>query len=83
MEEKITAYLDQYLKSNPGRKADELFLEGLKTNAKSFQRLADNHNYEMKLSITEEGTFVVQFSTEQGQVCTTYTYYNAVVAEET
>lgn len=80
MEERITAFLDQYLKNNPGRKASERFVGEIKANAKSFQRLVDNLKYEMKLDITEEGAFVVQFSSAQGQVCTTYTFNNAVVA---
>ena len=79
MEEKIKAFLEQYLENNPGRKADERFLDGIKANAKSFQRLADTLSYEMKLNITEEGTLVVQFSSAD-QVYTTYTFYNAVVA---
>lgn len=80
MEEKITAFLDQYLANNPDRKASERFVGEIKANAKSFQRLVDNLKYEMKLDITEEGAFVVQFSSAQGQVYTTYTFNNAVVA---
>lgn len=79
MEEKIKAFLEQYFENNPGRKADERFVDGIKANAISFQRLADNLSYEMKLNITEEGTLVVQFSSAD-QVYTTYTFYNAVVA---
>lgn len=82
MEERITAFLDQYLKNNPGRKASERFVGEIKANAKSFQRLVDNLKYEMKLDITEEGAFVVQFSPAQGQVYTTYTFNNAVVAAQ-
>jgi hypothetical protein len=33
----------------------------------------------MKLDITEEGASVVEFSSAQGQVYTTYTFNNAVV----
>ena len=54
----------------------------IKANAKSFQSLVDNLKYEMKLNITEEGTFVVEFSSTQGQVYTTYTFNNAVVAAQ-
>ena len=82
VEERITAFLDQYLKNNPGRKASERFVGEIKANAKSFQSLVDNLKYEMKLDITEEGAFVVQFSSAQGQVYTTYTFNNAVVAAQ-
>ena len=82
MEERITAFLDQNLKNNPGRKASERFVGEIKANAKSFQRLVDNLKYEMKLDITEEGAFVVQFSSAQRQVYTTYTFNNAVVAAQ-
>ncbi len=82
VEERITAFLDQYLKINPCRKASERFVGEIKANAKSFQSLVDNLKYEMKLNITEEGTFVVEFGSTQGQVYTTYTFNNAVVAAQ-
>ena len=82
MEERITAFLDQYLKNNPGCKASDRFVGEIKANAKSFQRMVDSLKYEMKLDIKEEGAFVVQFSTAQGQVYTTYTFNNAVVAAQ-
>ena len=72
--------MDQYLKNNPGRKASERFAEVIKANAETFRRLAEDLKYEMKLDITGDGAFLVQFSSPQGQVYTTYTFHNAVVA---
>ena len=39
-------------------------------------------DYQMKTELTDENTCVVQFTTEQGKVMTTYTFFNAVISEE-
>ena len=36
----------------------------------------------MKTELTDDNTGVVQFTTEQGNVMTTYTFFKAVISEE-
>lgn len=80
MEERITDYLEAYLKNNPGKSVNERVSSEIKKLCKSFQSLTDKLGYNMNLEITDEGLFVVQFSNDQGQVYTTYTFNSAIVS---
>ena len=55
---------------------DRLKNEAIKTG-RTFQEMLV---YNMNLEITDEGVFVVQFSNDQGQVYTTYTFNSAIVS---
>ena len=48
----------------------------------TYESLVNDQHYLMKTELTDENTCVVQFTTEQGKVMTTYTFFNAVISEE-
>lgn len=82
MEQQIIEVLNQYVAQNSEYHVNEKALEQIHENAKSYDRLVNDQHYMMKTEITDEGTCVVQFTTEQGKVMTTYTFFKAVVSEE-
>ena len=82
MEQQIIEVLNQYVAENSGYHVNEKALEQIHANAKSFDRLVNDQHYLMKTELTDENTCVVQFTTEQGKVMTTYTFFNAVISEE-
>ena len=81
MEQQIIDTLNQYVAENPGSKINEKALEQIHENAKSYDTLVNDQHYLMKTEITPEKACVVQFTTEQGSLISTYTFFNAVVAE--
>ena len=82
MEQQIIDVLNQYVTKNSGYHVNEKVLEQIHANAKSYDRLVNDQHYLMKTELTDENTCVVQFTTEQGKVMTTYTFFNAVISEE-
>ena len=81
MEQQILDTLNQYITENPGYQLNEKALEQIHASAKSYDRLVNDLHYLMKTEITSEKTCVVQFTTEQGSLISTYTFFNAIVAE--
>ena len=59
-----------------------LSIHQIHANAKSYDRLVNDQHYLMKTELTDDNTCVVQFTTEQGKVMTTYTFFKAVISEE-
>ena len=92
MEEKIKAYLMDYLDTHPGYKMSEkLFAErnngsdrllaGGKSVFSSFQKMAEAHNYQVKLDIVEGEDLQIQLASEQGKVYNTYVFKKAIIPE--
>ena len=81
MENQIIDALNQYISQNPGSQLNEKALAQIHANAKSYDRLVNDLHYLMKSEVNEERTCVVQFSTDQGKVISTYTFFNAVITE--
>ena len=82
LEQQIIDVLNQYVTENSKYHVNEKALEQIHANAKSYDRLVNDQNYLMKTELTDDGTCVVQFVTEQGKVMTTYTFFKAVISEE-
>lgn len=82
MEQQIIDTLNQYVAENPGTTLNEKALEQIQASAKSYDRLVNDLHYLMKTEITTEKACVVQFTTEQGSLISTYTFFNAVIAEQ-
>ena len=82
MEQQILDALNQYISQNPGYQLNKKAQEQIHASAKSYDRLVNDQHYLMKTELTDENTCVVQFTTEQGKVMTTYTFFNAVISEE-
>ena len=82
MEQQILDVLNQYAAENPGNMVNEKTLEQIHASAKSYDRLVNDRHYLMKTEITPEKTCVVRFTTEQGAVITTYTFFNALISEK-
>ena len=82
MEQQIIDMLNQYVAENREYHINEKALEQICANAKSYDRLINDQHYLMKTELTDENICVVQFTTEQGKVMTTYTFFNAVISEE-
>ena len=82
MKQQIIDTLNQYVAENSGYSLNEQILAQIHANAKSYDRLVNDQHYLMKTELTDENTCVVQFTTEQGKVMTTYTFFNAVISEE-
>ena len=83
MENQIIDFQNQYISQNPGYKLNEKALEQIHANAKSYDRLANDLHYLMKAEITPEKACVIQFTTAQGAVITTYTFFSAIITETT
>ena len=81
MEQQIIDTLNQYISQNPGYKLNEKALEQIHANAKSYDSLVNDQHYLMKTDITPEKACVVRFTTEQGRLISTYTFFNAVISE--
>ena len=81
MEQQIIDVLNQYVAENSGYHVNDKALEQIHANAKSFDRLVNDQHYLMKTEITTENVCVVQFTTEQGRLISTYTFFNAVIFE--
>ena len=81
MEEKINDYLNQYLEKNPDKIATERFQKRIKDNLKTFEQLTER-GYIMKMEITEEGSFEIKFTNEEGFVNTSYGFYKAVISKD-
>ena len=82
MEQQIIDMLNQYVAENSGYHVNEKTLEQIHANAKSYDRLVNDQHYLMKTELTDDGTCVVKFTTGQGNVMTTYTFFKAVISEE-
>ena len=82
MEQQIIDVLNQYVAENSGYQVNDKALEQIHANAKSYDRLVNDQHYLMKTELTDDNTGVVQFTTEQGNVMTTYTFFKAVISEE-
>ena len=82
LEQQIIDVLNQYAAQNSGYQVNEKALEQIHANAKSYDRLVNDQHYLMKTELTDDNTGVVQFTTEQGNVMTTYTFFKAVISEE-
>ena len=82
LEQQIINVLNQYVAENSGYHVNEKAREQIRANAKSYDRLVNDQHYLMKTELTDDNTCVVQFTTEQGKVMTTYTFFNAVISEE-
>ena len=83
MEQQIIDVLNQYVAQNSGYRVNDNALAQIHENAKIYDSLVKDQHYLMKTEITEDRACVVQFTTEQGNVMTTYTFFKAVISEET
>ena len=81
MENQIIDALNQYIAENPGSQLNEKALAQIHASAKPYDRLVNDLHYHMKTEINEERTCIVQFTTDQGKVISTYTFFNAVLTE--
>ena len=82
MEQQIIDVLNQYVAENSGYQVNDNALAQIHENAKIYDSLVKDQHYLMKTEITEDRACVVQFTTEQGKVMTTYTFFKAVISEE-
>ena len=82
LEQQIVDVLNQYVAENNGYHVNEKVLEQIHENANAYASLVNDQHYLMKTELTDDNTCVVQFTTEQGKVMTTYTFFNAVISEE-
>ena len=82
LEQQIIDVLNQYVAENSGYQVNENALAQIHENAKIYDSLVKDQHYLMKTEITEDRACVVQFTTEQGNVMTTYTFFKAVISEE-
>ena len=80
LENQVIETLNQYIADNPGYQLNEKALEQIHANAKSFDRLVNDQHYLMKTEITPEKACVVQFTTGQGSLISTYTFFAAVIS---
>ena len=83
MENQIIDTLNQYVAENPGSTLNEKALGQIHENAKSYDTLVNDQHYLMKTEITSEKACIAQFTTDQGAVITTYTFFNAIISETT
>ena len=81
VERQILDTLNQYIAQNPGYQLNEKALEEIHAGAKSYDRLVNDLHALMKTEITPEKGCVVQFTTEQGHLIATYTFFNAIISE--
>ena len=82
MEQQIIDVLNQYVSENSGYQVNDNALAQIHENAKIYDSLVKDQHYLMKTEITEDRACVVQFTTEQGKVMTTYTFFKAVISED-
>ena len=82
VEQQIIDVLNQYVAQNSGYQVNEKALEQIHENANTFDSLVSDQLYLMKTELTDDGTCVVRFTTDQGKVMTTYTFFKAVISEE-
>ena len=75
-------YSEPVHRLEPWIQAECKSLDQIHANAKSYDRLVNDQHYLMKTEIIPERACLVQFTTEQGNVITTNTFFNAVVSEE-
>ena len=78
MEQQILDVLEAYVKTLEDGKISEKVLSEVHRSIPSFERLAKNCGYIMTPSVDGEGTLVVQFSSEAGNIYTTYTFLNVL-----
>ena len=83
MEQQIIDTLNQYVAENPGSTLNEKALEQIHENAKSYDTLVNVQHYLMKTEISPEKACIVQFTTEQGSLISTYTFFNAIISGTT
>lgn len=81
LEQQILDAQNQYVSQNPGYRLNEKAQEQIRASAKSYDRLVNDQYYLMKTEITTENACVVQFTTEQGRLISTYTFFNVVIFE--
>ena len=79
MEQQIIDTLNQYISQNPNYQLNEKVLAQIHASAKTYDRLVNDLHYLMKTEINDERTCIVQFTTEQGSLISTYTFFNAVL----
>ena len=82
LEQQIIDVLNQYIAENSGLSLNEQTLVQIHENANDYYSFVNDQHYLMKTEITEDRACVVQFMTEQGNVMTTYTFFKAVMSEE-
>ena len=82
LEQQIIDVLNQYVAENSGYQVNDNALAQIHENAKIYDSLVKDQHYLMKTEITEDRACVVQFTTEQGKVMTTYTFFKAVITED-
>ena len=78
MDEQIISAIEQFAKDKPDMIPNEKVYAQIRANAKAFERLAKN--YTMQVSFDNDHACLVQFTAEE-KIYTTYTFYQAVVAE--
>ena len=78
MEEQITAVLTQHAAGIPGAEIQERVKSEIHKLNASFERLVKSCGYEIAAEVTGEGTLEVRFLGGNGQVYTTYTFYNVI-----
>ena len=83
LEQQIIDVLNQFIAQKSGYQLNDKALAQIHVNAKTYDRLVNDQHYLMKTELTDDGTCVVQFTTDQGAVMTTYTFFKAIISEET
>ena len=82
MEQQIIDVLNQYVAENSGYQVNDNALAQIHENAKAYESLVNDQHYLMKTELIDDNTCLVQFTTEQGKVMTTYTFFKAVISED-
>ena len=78
MEEQIISAIEQAATENPGFKPNEKILGQIRANANAYKKLAET--YTMNLSISDERTCTVQFTSGE-KIVTTYTFFHALIPD--
>jgi hypothetical protein len=77
--EQITQAIGEYLKEHPELKENPDSIKRMTANSRSFQELISFNRYKMEVEITDEYSCVVQFSSDEGKIYTTYIFNKVVI----
>ena len=75
--DKIMSEIRSYAEKH-GNEVNPRVPEEIQRSAKSFKSLIDHCGYRMDVHVDDEGSCVVRFSNDEGQVFTTYTFCNVL-----
>lgn len=77
--EQIVQTIEEYLKEHPELKENPDSIKRMTQNSRSFQELISFNHYKMEVEITDEHSFVVQFSSDEGKIYTTYIFNKVMI----